>query len=159
MSAGVGSSVTSSPSGTVKDRKKSAHWTDQDTEVLIGVLLKHRDSGRTSDNGFKVEVWDEASVMLERTHHMGGFKTADACKSRWQRLQRDFKFARELLESSPRFSWDPNEHRLNASDAAWAAAESKVSWLQKWARKCRIVAGTHARTHHTFLEYHTPTRT
>jgi len=94
---------------------------------LINVLIRHRETGRTSDNGFKPEVWDEASMLLERNHQMGGFKTPDACKSRWQRLQRDYKFARELLETFPGFTWDRNEHRLSASQAAWAAADAKVS--------------------------------
>lgn len=125
------SSVMSSPSGGGKDRKKSAHWTDADTEILIGVLLRHRDSGRTSDNGFKTEVWDEASELLQRTHQMGGFKTPDACKSRWQRLQRDYKFAREL-EALPGFAWDVNAHRLSASEAAWEAAEKVRGDLWLW---------------------------
>jgi hypothetical protein len=97
--------------------------------LLISVLLRHHDTGRTSDNGFKVEVWDEASMLLERNHSMGGFKTPDACKSRWQRLQRDFKFVRELLDVFPGFRWDHTEHRLSASPSAWAEADAKVSGL------------------------------
>jgi hypothetical protein len=117
--------VVSSPSQGGKDRKKSAHWTDNDTDTLIGVLLRHRDSGRTSDNGFKPEVWDEASALLERAHYLGGSKTPDACKSRWQRLQRDYKFARQL-QSYPNIAWDRNEHRLVGNEAAWEAAEYQV---------------------------------
>lgn len=115
---------SSSPPGQAgsKDRKKSAHWTDSDTEVLINVLLRHRETGRTTDNGFKPGVWDEASGLLERTMYMGGPKTPDACKSRWQRLQRDYKVVREL-EALRGFSWDRNQHRLHASEEAWEAAE------------------------------------
>lgn len=80
-------SVTSSPA---KDRKKSAHWTDNDTEALVNVLLRYKDSGRTPDNGFRPEVWKEASLVLERATFIGGPKTPEACKSRWQRVSLTF---------------------------------------------------------------------
>lgn len=69
-----------------KDRKKSAHWTDTDTDTLVKLLLRYKDSGRTADNGFKPEVWREASRLLEGATFQGGPKTPDACKSRWQRV-------------------------------------------------------------------------
>ena len=56
---------------------------------------------------------------------MGGAKTPEACKSRWQRLQRDYKAVRDLEEFAG-FTWDRNEHRLKASEQAWDAA-GKVS--------------------------------
>jgi hypothetical protein len=85
MSAAISSSSSDPPA---KDRKKSAHWTDADTDILITLLLRYKDSGRTADNGFKPEVWREASGMLEGTTFMGGPKTPEACKSRWQRVSR-----------------------------------------------------------------------
>jgi ferredoxin len=78
---------TSTPTDLqLKDRKKSAHWSDADTDILINILVRHKDAGRTSDNGFKPEVWREAAGMFEGTTFVGGPKTADACKSRWQRV-------------------------------------------------------------------------
>lgn len=120
-------SHASSPTNIDRVRKKSAHWSDEDTETLIDVLLQHRDSGRTADNGFKPEVWDKAAALLESNANTGGEKTPDACKSRWQRLQRDYKFARQLLTSGLGFTWDNVKHRLHATDASWAAAEKDVS--------------------------------
>lgn len=120
-------SHASSPTSTDRIRKKSAHWSDEDTETLIDVLLQHRDSGRTADNGFKPEVWDKAAALLESNANTGGAKTPDACKSRWQRLQRDYKFARQLLTSGYGFTWDNAKHKLHASDQSWAAAEKEVS--------------------------------
>lgn len=108
-------------SDTHKDRKKSAHWTDADTEILIGVLLNHKESGRTSDNGFKPYVWREASDLLEGETTVGGPKTAEACKSRWQRLQRDYKAAKEF-EAMPGFTWDNVHHKLSATPEVWEAA-------------------------------------
>ena len=85
MSAAMSSSSSDPP---IKDRKKSAHWTDADTEVLVTLLLGYKDTGRTTDNGFKPEVWREASALLDGSTFVGGPKTADACKSRWQRVSR-----------------------------------------------------------------------
>jgi hypothetical protein len=79
-------SMVSGPSSPARDRKKSAHWTDNDTESLVNVLLRYKDSGRTPDNGFRPEVWKEASLVLERSTFIGGPKTPEACKSRWQRV-------------------------------------------------------------------------
>ncbi|BEI84268.1 hypothetical protein CcaverHIS002_0408720 [Cutaneotrichosporon cavernicola] len=117
-------SLATSPStSTDKIRKKSAHWADPDTDLLLEVLLRHREKGRTADNGFEPEVWQEAAKSLESTNGTGGEKTPDACRSRWQRLQREFKFAREYLEERPGFSWDRHKHKLQASEESWAAAE------------------------------------
>lgn len=69
-----------------KDRRKSAHWTDADTAVLIDVLLRYKDTGRTQDNGFKPEVWKEAAELVKGSTIIGGPKTPEACKSRWQRV-------------------------------------------------------------------------
>lgn len=127
----------------MKDRKRSAHWSDDDTTVLLNHLLAHRDTGRTADNGFKPEIWREASALLDRAsagldtdHHassstdaaaanMGGPKTPEACKSRWQRLQRDFRAVREMEEVKG-FEFDRSTWRLKASAEDWAKAE-KVS--------------------------------
>ena len=73
-------------SSSKQDRKKSAHWSDQDTEILVDLLLRYKDTGRTPDNGFKPEVWREASGLLQRNNPIGGPKTPEACKSRWQRV-------------------------------------------------------------------------
>nr|XP_019010507.1 uncharacterized protein I206_04977 [Kwoniella pini CBS 10737]OCF49288.1 hypothetical protein I206_04977 [Kwoniella pini CBS 10737] len=116
---------TASSSSFTKDRKRSAHWTDQDTETLVNLLLRHKDIGRTADNGFKPEIWEEASMLLEGNTYMGGPKTADACKSRWQRLQRDFKAAKDM-EAMPGFSWDRNTNRLSASPECWTNAETQL---------------------------------
>lgn len=69
-----------------KDRKRSAHWSDSDTDILVEVLLRERDTGRTVDNGFKPEVWKEAARLLENRNFVGGPKTPEACRSRWQRV-------------------------------------------------------------------------
>lgn len=125
VAAATAGSVTSpSSAGGVKDRKKSAHWTDSDTSELLNVLLRYNND-RTIDNGFRPEVWEEASAILESAVNMGGAKTPEACKSRWQRLQRDYKAVRDLEEFAG-FTWDRNEHRLKASEQAWDAA-GKVS--------------------------------
>jgi hypothetical protein len=79
-------STSTSTDLQLKDRKKSAHWSDADTDILMNVLVRHKDAGRTSDNGFKPEVWREAAGLFERTTFVGGAKSADACKSRWQRV-------------------------------------------------------------------------
>lgn len=134
----------------VKDRKRSAHWSDDDTTILLNHLLAHRDTGRTADNGFKPEIWREAAALLDRAsagldtdHHassstdaaaaaaaaaaanMGGPKTPEACKSRWQRLQRDFRAVKEMEEVKG-FEFDRSTWRLKASSDDWAKAE-KVS--------------------------------
>ncbi|WVF67279.1 hypothetical protein IAT40_002028 [Kwoniella sp. CBS 6097] len=116
---------TTSSDPLSKDRKRSAHWTDEDTDTLVNLLLRHRDTGRTADNGFKPEVWTEASILLKPTTHVGGPKTPDACKSRWQRLQRDYKAAKDM-QAMPGFSWDRENHRLAASTEAWEQAEKHV---------------------------------
>ncbi|OCF77622.1 hypothetical protein I204_01616 [Kwoniella mangroviensis CBS 8886] len=108
-----------------KDRKRSAHWTDSDTETLVNLLLRYKDSGRTADNGFKPEIWEEASLLLEGNTYMGGPKTPDACKSRWQRLQRDYKAAKDM-EAMPGFSWDRTTNRLFASAECWINAEKQL---------------------------------
>ncbi|KAK8853360.1 hypothetical protein IAR55_004064 [Kwoniella newhampshirensis] len=117
------SSTSSEPH--LKDRKRSAHWTDSDTETLVNLLLRYKDTGRTADNGFKPEIWREASGLLESSTYMGGPKTPDACKSRWQRLQRDYKAAKDM-EAMPGFTWDRNTHRLSATPAAWENAEKQL---------------------------------
>jgi len=73
-----------------KDRKKSAHWTEADTAILVNCLMRHKDTGRTQDNGFKPEVWKEAADLVKGSTMMGGPKTPDACKSRWQRVRLAF---------------------------------------------------------------------
>jgi hypothetical protein len=78
--------ATSGTASPIKDRKKSAHWTDNDTETLVNILLRFKDTGRTPDNGFRPEVWKEASLVLEKSTFIGGPKTPEACKSRWQRV-------------------------------------------------------------------------
>lgn len=72
-----------------KERKKSAHWSETDTVILINTLMQHKDSGRTVDNGFKPSVWRIASEALHGVEHVGGPKTPDACKSRWQRVSQN----------------------------------------------------------------------
>ncbi|KLT42519.1 hypothetical protein CC85DRAFT_285428 [Cutaneotrichosporon oleaginosum] len=125
-------SLAASPTtSTDKIRKKSAHWADSDTDKLLEVLLRHREKGRTADNGFEPEVWQEAAKCLESTNGTGGEKTPDACRSRWQRLQREFKFARQYLEECHGFSWDRNKHKLYASEESWAAAERKGHQTKK----------------------------
>jgi hypothetical protein len=89
-------SMVSGPSSPARDRKKSAHWTDNDTESLVNVLLRYKDSGRTPDNGFRPEVWKEASLVLERSTFIGGPKTPEACKSRWQRVCLYFDWVMKL---------------------------------------------------------------
>jgi hypothetical protein len=89
-------SMVSGPSSPARDRKKSAHWTDNDTESLVNVLLRYKDSGRTPDNGFRPEVWKEASLVLERSTFIGGPKTPEACKSRWQRVSLYFYWVMKL---------------------------------------------------------------
>lgn len=69
-----------------RDRKKSAHWTEEDTQVLVDTLMRYKDSGRTQDNGFKPEVWKEAAELVKGSTSIGGPKTPEACKSRWQRV-------------------------------------------------------------------------
>ncbi|WWC91894.1 uncharacterized protein L201_006843 [Kwoniella dendrophila CBS 6074] len=120
-------STTSSSTtiGNNKDRKRSAHWTDLDTEQLVNLLLKYKNSGRTADNGFKPEIWEEASLLLENNTYMGGPKTPDACKSRWQRLQRDYKAAKDM-EAMPGFAWDRTTNRLSASPECWINAEKQL---------------------------------
>jgi hypothetical protein len=126
-------SLAASPStSTDKIRKKSAHWADSDTDKLLEVLLRNREKGRTADNGFEPEVWQEAARCLENTNGTGGEKTPDACRSRWQRLQREFKFARQYLEECHGFSWDRSKHKLQASDESWAQAERKVRLQTGW---------------------------
>ncbi|ORY22385.1 hypothetical protein BCR39DRAFT_562349 [Naematelia encephala] len=105
---------------TSPNRKRSAHWTEDDTALLVDLLLRHKDTGRTSDNGFKPEVWKEAAGMLQRTVVLGGPKTAEACKGRWQRLQRDFKAVREM-EIIPGFRFDRSTWKLEASAEIWAS--------------------------------------
>ncbi|WVQ94878.1 hypothetical protein IAU59_001962 [Kwoniella sp. CBS 9459] len=122
----MNSTMSSTTSDThAKDRKRSAHWTDEDTDTLVSLLLRHRDKSRTADNGFKPEVWMEAYILLKPTTHVGGPKTPDACKSRWQRLQRDYKAAKDM-EAMPGFSWDRENHRLAATAEAWEQAEKHV---------------------------------
>ncbi|OCF34228.1 hypothetical protein I316_04179 [Kwoniella heveanensis BCC8398] len=117
------SKVSSTSSDTLsKNRKRSAHWTDEDTDTLVTLLLRHRDTGRTADNGFKPEIWQEAAHLLKARTHVGGPKTPDVCKSRWQRLQRDYKAAKDM-QAMPGFSWDRENHRLAASAEAWEQAE------------------------------------
>ncbi|OWT37541.1 hypothetical protein J008_05032 [Cryptococcus neoformans] len=118
-------STASSESFFPKDRKRSAHWSDSDTDILVDVLLRERDTGRTVDNGFKPEVWKEAARLLENSNFVGGPKTPEACRSRWQRLQRDYRLAKEM-EVLPGFSWDHNTHRLSASPEAWMNAEKEM---------------------------------
>lgn len=83
-------STASSESFFPKDRKRSAHWSDSDTDILVDVLLRERDTGRTVDNGFKPEVWKEAARLLENSNFVGGPKTPEACRSRWQRVGPSF---------------------------------------------------------------------
>ncbi|WVW86350.1 hypothetical protein I302_108394 [Kwoniella bestiolae CBS 10118] len=116
---------STSTSTNTKDRKRSAHWTDLDTETLVNLLLRYKDAGRTADNGFKPEIWEEASILLEGNTYMGGPKTPDACKSRWQRLQRDYKAAKDM-EAEPGFTWDRTTNRLSASAECWINAEKKL---------------------------------
>ena len=84
-----------------KDRKKSAHWTEADTSILVTCLMRHKDTGRTQDNGFKPEVWKEAADLVKDMTTMGGPKTPDACKSRWQRVRRYLR--RKLTPAATRF--------------------------------------------------------
>ncbi|EIW72187.1 hypothetical protein M231_01839 [Tremella mesenterica] len=100
------------------DRKKSANWSDQDTDTLVNVLMRYKDTGRTTDYGFKLEVWQEAAGLLQNSTFVGGPKTAEACKSRWQRIQRDYRAAKEM-ETMPGVKWDRSTHRLRALPEAW----------------------------------------
>lgn len=140
-----------------KDRKRSAHWSDDDTTVLLNHLLAHKDSGRTADNGFKPEIWRDAAALFTgppgyrrnrqsstatdghaealapaaRTTlsgNMGGPKTPEACKSRWQRLQRDYRAVREM-EDVQGFEFDRSAWKLKASAEDWGKAEN-VSAVQ-----------------------------
>nr|ODN92584.1 hypothetical protein L203_00863 [Cryptococcus depauperatus CBS 7841] len=84
--------------------------------------MRETDSGRTSDNDLKPKVWKEIPSLLDGSNFMGSRKTPEACKSIWQRLQRDYKLANEL-EMMPRFSWDSKTHQLPASEGTWVATD------------------------------------
>ncbi|WVQ74336.1 hypothetical protein IAR50_003935 [Cryptococcus sp. DSM 104548] len=137
------SSTHSSP--LMKERKRSAHWSGQDTQILINVLLREKDT-RTADNGFPPEVWQEVSgLLMGRNPNMaqdgselllGGAKTPEACKSRWQRLQRDYKAAKELSQL-PDITWDNTTHRLEAPEHAWQNA-AKVYEITNKHRKIHL---------------------
>ncbi|ODN73370.1 hypothetical protein, variant 2 [Cryptococcus amylolentus CBS 6039] len=137
------SSTHSSP--LMKERKRSAHWSGQDTQILINVLLREKDT-RTADNGFPPEVWQEVSGLLMGSNPnlaqdgsemlLGGAKTPEACKSRWQRLQRDYKAAKELAQL-PDIKWNNTTHRLEATEHAWQNA-AKVYEITNKHRKIHL---------------------
>ncbi|WVO18481.1 hypothetical protein L204_106198 [Cryptococcus depauperatus] len=113
-----------------KDCKRLAHWSDKDTSIHISILMRETDSGRTSDNDLKPKVWKEIPSLLDGSNFMGSRKTPEACKSIWQRLQRDYKLVNEL-EMMPRFSWDSKTHQLPASEGTWVATDMQYEGVQE----------------------------
>ncbi|WVN90908.1 uncharacterized protein L203_106153 [Cryptococcus depauperatus CBS 7841] len=113
-----------------EDCKRLAHWSDKDTSIHISILMRETDSGRTSDNDLKPKVWKEIPSLLDGSNFMGSRKTPEACKSIWQRLQRDYKLANEL-EMMPRFSWDSKTHQLPASEGTWVATDMQYEGVQE----------------------------
>nr|ODN90920.1 hypothetical protein L204_05759 [Cryptococcus depauperatus CBS 7855] len=92
--------------------------------------MRETDSGRTSDNDLKPKVWKEIPSLLDGSNFMGSRKTPEACKSIWQRLQRDYKLVNEL-EMMPRFSWDSKTHQLPASEGTWVATDMQYEGVQE----------------------------
>jgi hypothetical protein len=79
------SSQLSQPVEITKTDRKTGSWTSNDDAVFLRILQKAKEKGRMSDNGFRLEVWKEAVVELEKVRTVGGEKTVRVCKSRWER--------------------------------------------------------------------------
>ena len=66
----------------------STKWSSSDEATLIDTLLKARDEGLQSENGWKPTAYTLAEQALEGSEVMSGGvkKTLQPIKTRWQRV-------------------------------------------------------------------------
>ena len=70
---------------TKKNRKKAAHWTEEQESALLDVLLDHLPS--MGDGNFKKQTYVAAAAYLQERFPCGnqeGEKTADTCERKFK---------------------------------------------------------------------------
>jgi hypothetical protein len=94
-------------------------WTAEMIEALVECIYGVWKDGRASDNGFKKEVWVEASNAVQRVYR--GLPLTiewEKCKNKWTDLKEKWKHWLVLSDQSG-FGWNDDTERYEAADYVW----------------------------------------
>ena len=74
-------SVSTESAPTTKSFSKCAYWTEKDDQILVQTLLKAKNNGEQSGNGFKPSVWTTVAKALKEqsSNTIGAEKTSEKC--------------------------------------------------------------------------------
>ena len=103
---------------TVKRTRASPiQWTAEMTNVLLHEIIKEIKAGKRSDNGFKMNVWDEVSAAVKRVAPKEPI-TGKRCQGRQETLRNKWnKWTR--LRGLSGMGWDETKGMITAPDEVW----------------------------------------
>ncbi|KLO10588.1 hypothetical protein SCHPADRAFT_892230 [Schizopora paradoxa] len=97
----------------------AAKWTLADDQSMLDVLLFAREKGDIASNGhFKMQTWQDVVYTVAASTTAGGRKDVENCKSRLQRLRKDYRAIKSIKEQ-PGFKWSGEQCMLVASEETW----------------------------------------
>ncbi|KAG0133608.1 hypothetical protein HOY82DRAFT_604252 [Tuber indicum] len=112
---------SSFPSRKVKARKllaRAVDWSAEMTTVLVRELVASIRTGKRSDNGFKMEVWNAVSDAVRLVAAGDALLTGDKCQAKLEVLKRKWKLWTRLKNMSG-FGFNPLTGTITAPDKVW----------------------------------------
>ncbi|KAJ3966101.1 hypothetical protein EV361DRAFT_761459, partial [Lentinula raphanica] len=101
--------------------RRRAIFSEDDDRVMITVLLEQKLEGMASDNGgWKKPAINAVVVALEGSELTSGGspKTFRSVQDHYSKLKNDYRVFKELASISG-WGWDPENHRVQASEEQW----------------------------------------
>jgi hypothetical protein len=111
-------SVNRSTPLLAQDKASQVKWTEEMTEALVECIYGVWKDGKASDNGFKKEVWIQASEAVMRAYDGPLVIGWDKCKNKWGDLKEKWKHWLNLSEMSG-FGWNDEKEKFEAYDYVW----------------------------------------
>lgn len=106
-----------------------ATWTPAQKHFLLLQLVQAQEAGKSSDNSYKKEVWNE--ILREFNPHFGCNYDADQLKTQYNALKQEYKRFKMLSKNVSGFGWDDNLQQLTAPEPVW----QEVMKANKWAKR------------------------
>ena len=101
-----------------KPRGQTVDWSAEMTTVLVRELVQAIRSGKRSDNGFKMEVWNSVSEAVCAIAGKEIPLTGEKCQAKLENLKRKWKVWIRLKEMSG-FGYDTLTGAVTAPDDVW----------------------------------------
>ena len=117
-----------------KPRGKAVDWSTGMTTILLRKLVNAVRAGKRSDNGFKMEVWNDIAqtvlVGTERDIQLTGAK----CQGKMETLRQKWKIWMRLKDISG-FGCDPTRGVVTAPDDVWEIKIQKQPGIREFRDK------------------------